>query len=173
MTFLPTSRCNDKSFASLIFWLIFHIRISTSWWIQKLDRKKMYKNLSIFFFFLQIEKRLDNDTTHLKCISIWFRENKKNFTCNNKKNVSGFIKSSFTTTAEKKLVKRLEYSSFNSGNHLEVHMEKYVTPPILRKDFKLPANFLCWVRSTFRLISWAGSRCAVFGRPASRKLEVR
>ena len=33
----------------------------------------------------------------------------------------------------------VEYSSFNSGIYLVVHMEKYVIPPILSLDFKLAA----------------------------------
>ena len=36
----------------------------------------------------------------------------------------------------------LEYSSFNSGNYLEGHMEKNVIPPFLSSDFKLSANFV-------------------------------
>ena len=33
----------------------------------------------------------------------------------------------------------LEYSSFNCGNYLEVHMEKYVIPPFYFSDFKFPS----------------------------------
>ena len=61
-------------------------------------------------------------------------------------NMEAFAKVIFSGQDE---TQRLAYSSFNSGNHLEVHMEKYVIPPILSSDFKLPANLLSKVISTF------------------------
>ena len=36
----------------------------------------------------------------------------------------------------------LEYSIFNSGNNLKVHMDKYVPPPNINSDFKFPASHL-------------------------------
>ena len=47
-------------------------------------------------------------------------------------------------TEEAKLLEELlEYSSFNCGNYLEVHMEKYVIPQNWNYDFKFPAFLSC------------------------------